>query len=217
MRTAMPREPLRPVLTIGHSNLPLDRFLRRLEELGVDMVVDLRAHPHTQLQPWFRKRSLKMSLIRHGIVYCYLGRALGNRPPADSYRGRDGAVDFRRWEASVEFQEGIDWVLEEAARHVLCLMGGPGRPEDCPRHHLVAQALLARGCDVRHVLPDGSVVEARPDLYHYQAACEARARSASQGEPPGVPSPEEGDEAPCEGGDSRGNVGLGVERGGDRR
>ena len=213
----MSRVPSRPVLTIGHSNLSLDEFFRRLEGLGVDMVVDLRAHPHTQLQPWFRKRSLKMSLIRRGIVYCYLGRALGNRPAAEAYRDRDGAVDLRRWEASPEFQEGIDWVMEEASRHVLCLMGGPGRPELCPRHHLVAQALLARGCDVRHVLPDGSLVEARPDLYHYQAACEARSRSASRFMRSGPGSSRDGHEAPCEGGGPGGNVGLGTNGGGEER
>lgn len=169
------------VLTIGHSNMALEVFLERLLELGVEMVVDLRSYPHTQLQPWFKKRKIKMSLFRRGIVYCYLGAELGGRPKESGLRGRDGAVDWRLYERSERFQEGIAWLLEQAGRYRICLLGGPGEPENCHRHRLVAQALLAHGCAVHHVLPSGTLREAQADLYHYQAACDAEGGKGSLG------------------------------------
>ncbi len=41
------------VLTIGHSNIPEQRFLAMLHDTGVNLIADVRSVHHSRFFPWF--------------------------------------------------------------------------------------------------------------------------------------------------------------------
>src|SRR5438046_10646030 len=73
-RDAMPPA----VLTIGHSNHPLDRFLALLARHEVEALVDIRRFPGSRKHPHFSRDNLAASLPKSGVDYHWL-EALGGR------------------------------------------------------------------------------------------------------------------------------------------
>ena len=62
------------ILTLGHSNHPLERFLGLLAEHGVTAVADVRSAPYSRFCPHFNRRALSSALEARGIQYLFLGR-----------------------------------------------------------------------------------------------------------------------------------------------
>ncbi|HLI27746.1 MAG TPA: DUF488 domain-containing protein [Chloroflexota bacterium] len=158
------------VLTIGHSNHPLARFIALLQAHGVQRVVDVRSEPYSRHAPHFAGRALQARLPAHGIGYQFLGHLLGGRPrdprlylPARPRDGRRtspvrlplGYVDYEALARTAAFQEGIARVLADAPRERLALLCSEEDPARCHRHLLIAPALVARGVRVAHIRADG--------------------------------------------------------------
>jgi uncharacterized protein (DUF488 family) len=57
-----------PILTIGHSNHPLPRFLDLLRGAEVTAVADVRSVPVSRFVPHFNKDRLAASLAENGIL-----------------------------------------------------------------------------------------------------------------------------------------------------
>ncbi len=81
------------LLTIGHSNLPADRFIALLKDAGVSAIVDVRSVPFSRWCPWFSSKALAARLAANGMVYVALGDALGGRP-RDPKLYCDGIADY---------------------------------------------------------------------------------------------------------------------------
>jgi uncharacterized protein (DUF488 family) len=145
------------VLTIGHSNHPLEHFLGLLQAAGVEMVADVRSTPASRRQPQFNKAPLAQALHSAGLSYLWLGRELGGRP-ADPALFTDGIADFERMAQTQCFSDGIARVLAEAEWLRLALMCAEKEPLDCHRTLLVARALTAQGAEVHHIMADGGVI-----------------------------------------------------------
>jgi uncharacterized protein (DUF488 family) len=146
----------REVLTIGHSNHPMEQFLALLHEAGVTAVADVRSAPHSRYVPQFNHDALKVALRGAGIAHVYLGKELGGRPQHPQ-QYRDGVVDYEKIAATEAFQAGLQRVVDGAATHRVALMCAEQHPLDCHRCLLVGRALAARGACVGHILPDGTV------------------------------------------------------------
>jgi len=146
----------REVLTIGHSNHPIEHFLTLLRGAGVTAIADVRSAPHSRHVPQFNHDALKAALRDAGIAHVYLGKELGGRPQ-NKQQYRDGVADYEKIAATEGFQAGLRRVLDGAATHRVALMCAEQHPLDCHRCLLVGRALLARGARVRHILPDGAV------------------------------------------------------------
>ena len=144
------------VLTIGHSNLPADRFLDLLKSAGVTAVADVRSVPFSRRFPWFSGRALAERLQAHRIAYLAFGDALGGRP-RDSALYCDGVADYDAMAATAAFHGGLDRAVDETRRHRLCLMCAEREPLDCHRCLLVARALAKRGLAPGHILIDGTI------------------------------------------------------------
>jgi uncharacterized protein (DUF488 family) len=118
-------------LTIGHSNLPLERFAARLRGAGADAVADVRSRPQSRWCPWFSARPLAASLEREGGPYVWLGAQLGGRP-SEPHLYRDGVVDYEAVAATASFRSGLDALIEAGARHgricLMCTERAPARP-----------------------------------------------------------------------------------------
>ena len=144
------------LLTIGHSNIPADRFISLLRSEGVTAIADVRSIPASRHFPWFSKKNLTARLKQEGMVYLPFGDTLGGRP-RNSALYRDGIADYEAMAKRPAFCSSLDRLCAAAAQHRVCLMCAERKPLDCHRCLLVARALAERGLSVGHILHDGSV------------------------------------------------------------
>ena len=142
------------VLTVGHSNHPLEGFMALLLQHGVTALADVRSVPHSRRHPHFSRAALAAALGAHGIDYVFLGRELGGRT-RDPALYEHGRVSYERLQRTERFRAGIDRVLRGAARHSIVLMCAEREPLDCHRTLLVARALDLRGLEILHIHADG--------------------------------------------------------------
>jgi uncharacterized protein (DUF488 family) len=142
------------VYTLGHSTLELDAFLERLAQHGIAGIADVRTFPASRRHPHFAREALSRSLADASIAYDWLP-ALGGRrrarpgSPHVAWRveGFRGYADHME---SAEFAEGLARLLDVAGRRPTAVMCAEAVPWRCHRQ-LLADALVVRGVDVRHV------------------------------------------------------------------
>lgn len=153
------------LLTIGHSNHGLPRFLSLLSAHGVTAVADVRSRPYSRRFPWFNRNRLSSSLPSSGVVYVFLGDLLGGRPEDPSCY-LDGKVQYSLVARTPSFQAGMARLLEGASSYRIALMCAEKDPLACHRTLLVARQLSLRGISVGHILASGELES--------QAAADAR-------------------------------------------
>lgn len=144
------------VLTIGHSNHPLDVFVALLQQHGVTTLADVRSAPYSRFNPHFNRKRLESALQAHGIAYLYLGHALGGRPD-DPACYEDGRVRYDWLAQTPLYREGLERVAEGARSERIALMCAEREPLDCHRTLLVGRSLVERGMGVAHILADGAL------------------------------------------------------------
>ncbi|HEY4407737.1 MAG TPA: DUF488 domain-containing protein [Xanthobacteraceae bacterium] len=144
------------LLTIGHSNLPADRFMALVQQAGVTAIADVRSVPFSRRFPWFSGPKLSARLQGADIAYLPFGDALGGRPH-DPALYCEGVADYERMAATPQFRTGLDHVAAAMGRFRVCLMCAEREPLDCHRCLLVGRALAARGSRLGHVLADGTI------------------------------------------------------------
>ena len=182
------------VLTIGHSNHPLEAFMGLLVRHRVTALGDVRSAPYSRFNPHFNRELLAAALKAKGIGYVYLGRELGGRSD-DRSCYEDGRIRYDRLARTDRFREGLERVVRGAAEHRVALMCAEKEPLDCHRTLLVARALDERGMKVVHILCDGRLephaeamdrllagfsLEPNSDLFRDELIAEAIARQAER-------------------------------------
>jgi hypothetical protein len=144
------------LFTIGHSNIPAERFIALLRGGGVEVVADVRSVPASRFCPWFSAKNLAPLLAGANMDYVFFGDELGGRPRDPSVYC-DGVADYEAMAQRPSFQVGLDRLLAQAGHHRLCLMCSERDPLDCHRCLLVARMLAARGVRVGHIQHDGGI------------------------------------------------------------
>ena len=136
----------RRLSTIGYEGKTVDEFLAELSEVGVELVIDVRAVAASR-RPGFSKTALAAALRERGIDYIHL-RPLGTPKP-----GRDAARKGRIAEMQAIFETQLETpeaalAMEQAngaasERHaaLLCFEADAG----CCHRAVVAERLAARG------------------------------------------------------------------------
>ena len=147
-----------PIYTIGHSTRTIDAFIALLQREGVRHLVDVRRFPVSRRYPHFDSAPLAMSLRAAGISYEHVP-AMGGRRTASAASRHVGwrNASFRGYAdhtESAEFQTALSALLDAGSRHRTVIMCAEAVPWRCHRT-LIADALLARGRRVRHIL-DGA-------------------------------------------------------------
>lgn len=148
--------PAHDLLSIGHSNIPAERFLVLLQSAGVDTVADVRSTPQSRFCPWFSQRPLAASLAAAGIGYTAMGETLGGRPRHDRLY-RDGVADYEAMAIEPDYVAGLGRLLDIAGRSRICLMCAEREPLDCHRCLLVGRSLAERGIAIGHIFQDGAI------------------------------------------------------------
>jgi len=150
------------VFTIGHSTRPIDEFIHLLAAHGVQRLVDVRTIPQSRHNPQFGRDQLSASLESAGIHYTHMPGLGGlRRPRKDSTNTGWRNASFRGYADYMqtrEFEESLNRCVELANAEQVALMCAESVPWRCHRS-LIADALLARGIDVREIT---SATEARP-------------------------------------------------------
>jgi uncharacterized protein (DUF488 family) len=143
------------IYTVGHSTRSADDFVALLHREGIRALVDVRAFPMSRRHPHFNQDSLMVSLPAHGITYTH-APALGGRrrPRANSPNGAWRNESFRAYAdhmGTAVFREALTQLIDRATHLRTTVMCAEAVPWKCHRS-LIADALVARGCEVRHVL-----------------------------------------------------------------
>ena len=143
------------VLTIGHSNRPLDDFINLLHVHGVSKVVDIRTIPRSRHNPQFNREILPDSLSSASIKYVHMAGLGGLRHPRpDSQNtgwrnaGFRGFADYMETE---EFKKNLEALIQLAYEEQIAFMCAEALPWRCHRS-LIADALLVRGVQVEHIM-----------------------------------------------------------------
>lgn len=143
------------VWTIGHSNLPLDRFLAILRAHEIEVVADVRRFPGSRRHPHVGKEQLAAALAAAGIGYVHLPELGGRRPARrDSPNTAWQNASFRGYADHMETEEfaaGIERLLSIAKEHRTAIMCAEALWWQCHRG-LIADYLKAHGHEVLHIL-----------------------------------------------------------------
>lgn len=170
-----------PFFTIGHSTRPAGDLMDLLRAAGVPLLVDVRRFPASRRHPQFAREALARALEEAGIAYRHEPDLGGRRQPlplspdgglgaqprsgvspqgpragihsrASSPNGAWRNEGFRGYAdhmASPEFAAALERLLRSpAGTAILCAEAVPWR---CHRQ-LIADALVARGAGVLHIL-----------------------------------------------------------------
>ena len=151
--------PTATVFTVGHSTLPIDKFLAVLAAYGIEQLADVRTVPRSRRNPQFSADALQASLAAAGISYVPLAELGGLRKPrADSanlgWRNESfrGYADYMQTE---QFGSGLERLIALASQRRTAIMCAEAVPWRCHRS-LVGDALVVRGFGVVDILSETS-------------------------------------------------------------
>jgi len=142
------------IFTVGHSIRPLDDFLRLLKAHDVTQLADVRTVPRSRRHPQFTRDAMERSLPAAGIAYRHLPGLGGLRKPRRDSRNTGWRVEgFRGYADYMEtpaFQQALDDLVAWAHNSSTAVMCAESLWWKCHRQ-LIADALTARGFEVRHI------------------------------------------------------------------
>ncbi len=149
------------ILTIGHSTRPLDEFIGLLLAHRVTRLVDVRTVPRSRHNPQFNRDTLPETLASEEIGYTHMPGLGGLRycradSPNKGWRtgGFRGFADYMQTD---EFAGNIEKLMELGEHERIAVMCAEAVPWRCHRS-LIADALLARGVGVVHIMGKTSVI-----------------------------------------------------------
>lgn len=141
--------------TIGHSTRAIEEFIELLKAHKIELLIDVRTIPKSKYVPQYNIDALESSLEKEKIAYLHLAELGGLRhAKKDSINTGWKNASFRGYAdymQAPEFSRGLDMLLNLAERHTAAIMCAEAVPWKCHRS-LIADALLARGAKVFHIL-----------------------------------------------------------------
>lgn len=147
------------IFTVGHSTLPIERFVALLNAYGIERLGDVRTVPRSRHNPQFNADALAGSLAAAGIVYVPMPALGGLRhphrdSPNSGWRNKSfrGYADYMQTTA---FQDAVDELVRIGRQSRTAIMCAEAVPWRCHRS-LVADALEVRGVSVVEILSETS-------------------------------------------------------------
>jgi uncharacterized protein (DUF488 family) len=147
------------IFTLGHSTLPIERFVTVLRAYAIERLADIRTIPRSRHNPQFNDITLANSLRAQHLDYVHL-RALGGLRHArkdssntgwrnESFRG------FADYMQTEEFENALEALIRMGKEKRVAIMCAEAVPWRCHRS-LVADALSVRGVPVVEILSESS-------------------------------------------------------------
>jgi uncharacterized protein (DUF488 family) len=143
--------------TIGHSTRPVEELIALLSTHGIRRLIDVRTIPRSKHNPQFNRDTLANALAGAGIGYRHEAKLGGLRKPSKdsinlgwrnaSFRGY---ADYMQTE---EFRRAVQELMACGTDIKTAIMCAEAVPWRCHRS-LIADALAAKGWEVRHILSE---------------------------------------------------------------
>lgn len=150
-----------PIYTIGHGNHNPEVFLKFIRKYAIQYLVDVRSVPFSRFNPQFNQDELEDFLRRHGIIYVYMGDALGGRPE-DASCYTDGKVEYEIIKSKEFFRRGVQRLQVAYQKSIpLALMCSESKPEECHRSKLIGEYLEEQNIELVHIDEKGNKVSQR--------------------------------------------------------
>jgi uncharacterized protein (DUF488 family) len=149
------------IFTIGHSTRSADELIALLREAGIDLLLDVRTVPRSRFNPQFNADILPATLGTAGINYRHFPALGGLRhrpkgaPPSPNGMWKNEAFQaYADYALTPPFRAALDQLSGLADEHCCAIMCAEAVWWRCHRR-IVADYLLARGTEVRHILGEG--------------------------------------------------------------
>jgi uncharacterized protein (DUF488 family) len=149
------------IFTIGHSNHPIELFLRLLDQASIQVISDVRSRPYARYATQFNRDFLEPALTEGGFRYVFMGDQLGGRPAGTEFYDEEGHVRYDRLARSPAFGTGIARLREGVRSYRVAIMCSEEDPMNCHRRLLVGRVLRDSGLHVLHLRSDGSQEDER--------------------------------------------------------
>lgn len=145
------------IFTVGHSTLPIERFVALLKVYGIERLADIRTVPRSRHNPQFNADALAGSLDAEGIEYVPMPALGGLRrtrkdSPNTGWRNESfrGYADYMQ---GAEFRDALEALIHLSHGRRVAIMCAEAVPWRCHRS-LVADALDIRGIPVVEILSE---------------------------------------------------------------
>jgi uncharacterized protein (DUF488 family) len=160
-------EKIPTIFTIGHSTRLIAEFLTLLQEVGVDLLVDVRSIPRSRTNPQFNADALPGPLGNAGIRYRHLSALGGLR-----HRKKGAPTSLNTFWHVAAFRNYADYAATDAFHTGLNELRALSRDNCCAimcaeavwwrcHRRIIADYLLAQGVPVMHIMGSGKVDPAR--------------------------------------------------------
>ncbi len=170
---------MKTVYSIGHSNHPLEEFLRLLQANQIRYLIDIRSVPYSKFHPQYNQESLKVVLDKECIQYVFLGNQLGGRitNPA-CYKNHEipkttaGYATFLEYDVIKTqkfFLLGIQKLHALIDMGACAIMCSEENPDTCHRELIVGRKLKEDGFSLIHIR---AKKDASPQLSLFEQANE---------------------------------------------
>jgi uncharacterized protein (DUF488 family) len=147
------------VFTLGHSTLPIERFLAVLQVYGIERLVDIRTIPRSRHNPQFNDIVLAQSLAAEHLEYVPMQALGGLRharkdSPNTGWRNESfrGYADYMQ---TTPFLEALEALIQLSRDKRVAIMCAEAVPWKCHRS-LVADALNVRDVPAIEILSGSS-------------------------------------------------------------
>lgn len=147
------------IFTVGHSTLPIDRFVGLLHTYGIERLADIRTVPRSRHNPQFNAGDLARSLAAERIEYVPmpgLGGLRHSRKDSSNTGWRNesfrGYADYMQ---SPAFDEALEALMQMGREKRVAIMCAEAVPWRCHRS-LVADALNVHGVPAVEILSASS-------------------------------------------------------------
>lgn len=143
------------LFSIGHSNQPIETFLKLLHQHKLQVLIDVRSSPYSRYVPHFNSASLGPAVQQTGIKYVFMGKKLGGRPDGDEFYDADEHVLYDRMASAPFFLEGIERIKKIGKKYRAAILCSEENPAVCHRHLLIGRVLRQQGCELIHIRGNG--------------------------------------------------------------
>src|SRR5579863_9525022 len=146
------------IFTIGHSTRPIAEFLTLLQEVGVDLLVDVRSIPRSRTNPQFNADALPGPLGDAGIRYRHLPalgglrhRKKGATPSLNTFWRVAAFRNYADYAATEAFRTGLNELVALSRDNCCAIMCAEAVWWRCHRR-IIADYLLSQDGRVMHIM-----------------------------------------------------------------
>jgi uncharacterized protein (DUF488 family) len=158
---------LPPIFTIGHSTRSIPEFVELLRAGRADLVVDVRTVPKSRRNPQYNEDALPRELAQYQVGYRRIaglgglrGKSRDVSPDVNGFWENQSFHNYADYALSDEFTAALGELLDLSSDRRVAIMCAEAVWWRCHRR-IIADYLIERGRDVRHLMDHDRVEEAR--------------------------------------------------------